>query len=539
MATDVERVHYYPRQYLGVEDFQAEQAYHRDMRRRHNLAHHTWGVVAGLELVFRQAQGAQPGAPGDVSISPGLAVDAFGRELVNLAPYQLDPTPFSRLAGDDPAVGIWIAYRETGALQPPTGFQQCDPVSQFARTQETFFVAFAPPTPVNASLTVASQPYMPPPAPAPTSPLDPSLPLDSSVPYQDLPDDPSVPTWYVYLGTVSWKQASGQVPGGFVGADSDSAGRIHAGVVAGQVTTPGEKLLLRRRQDPPDADLSRFLVWVGGRLQVAGEVVAESDVELVGGRLAFGDPTLEPSLWMRRTGSDLRLHLGKPDTSQKLSIGAGANSDGSADVPVLQVDSQDRVVLPTGSLSLPNGSIGFGAGTRQMLNLWQDVYGIGIQDFTLYFRTDPAGDFCWFTGGAHADARGEPGPGGARSMRLDQSGRLQVAGDVEVGGSLLLGGSRIPCDVITGVGVVNQDTSAGAIDSVWSHTVQSRLPAVGSATVLVGLADLVCHHGGGDSKWRATAQNIAVSGRQVSFDVPYHVEMGALNSFTWAVICLP
>ncbi|TMC10486.1 MAG: hypothetical protein E6J41_08110 [Chloroflexi bacterium] len=513
MATDVERVHYYPRQYLGVEDFQAEQAYHRDMRRRHNLAHHTWGVVAGLELVFRQAQGAQPGAPGDVSISPGLAVDAFGRELVNLAPYQLDPTPFSRLAGDDPAVGIWIAYRETGALQPPTGFQQCDPVSQFARTQETFFVAFAPPTPVNASLTVASQPYMPPPAPAPTSPLDPSLPLDSSVPYQDLPDDPSVPTWYVYLGTVSWKQASGQVPGGFVGADSDSAGRIHAGVVAGQVTTPGEKLLLRRRQDPPDADLSRFLVWVGGRLQVAGEVVAESDVELVGGRLAFGDPTLEPSLWMRRTGSDLRLHLGKPDTSQKLSIGAGANSDGSADVPVLQVDSQDRVVLPTGSLSLPNGSIGFGAGTRQMLNLWQDVYGIGIQDFTLYFRTDPAGDF--------------------------QSGRLQVAGDVEVGGSLLLGGSRIPCDVITGVGVVNQDTSAGAIDSVWSHTVQSRLPAVGSATVLVGLADLVCHHGGGDSKWRATAQNIAVSGRQVSFDVPYHVEMGALNSFTWAVICLP
>ena len=35
--TDIERLNYYEGEFLGAVDFQAEQEYHRDMRRRHNL----------------------------------------------------------------------------------------------------------------------------------------------------------------------------------------------------------------------------------------------------------------------------------------------------------------------------------------------------------------------------------------------------------------------------------------------------------------------------------------------------------------------
>ena len=48
--TDIERLNYYEGEFLGAVDFEAEQEYHRDMRRRHNLGQHTWGIVAGLDL---------------------------------------------------------------------------------------------------------------------------------------------------------------------------------------------------------------------------------------------------------------------------------------------------------------------------------------------------------------------------------------------------------------------------------------------------------------------------------------------------------
>ncbi|MBN9693806.1 MAG: tail fiber domain-containing protein [Verrucomicrobia bacterium] len=63
--------------------------------------------------------------------------------------------------------------------------------------------------------------------------------------------------------------------------------------------------------------------------------------------------------------------------------------------------------------------------TRQMLNLWSDEYGIGVQDFTCYFRTDA--NFSWFAGGTHSNTSGDPGTGGTQLMRLNSSG-LRVNG---------------------------------------------------------------------------------------------------------------
>ena len=59
-----------------------------------------------------------------------------------------------------------------------------------------------------------------------------------------------------------------------------------------------------------------------------------------------------------------------------------------------------------------NGELDFGAQTRQMLNLWgPSAYGIGVQGFTLYARSDSS--FAWFAGGSHSDTTYEPGPGGS------------------------------------------------------------------------------------------------------------------------------
>jgi hypothetical protein len=64
--------------------------------------------------------------------------------------------------------------------------------------------------------------------------------------------------------------------------------------------------------------------------------------------------------------------------------------------------------------------------TRQMLNLFQSDYGIGVQNYVEYFRT--GSKFAWFTGGVHSDTEDDPGAGGLVTMSLDQNGNLGVTG---------------------------------------------------------------------------------------------------------------
>lgn len=70
-------------------------------------------------------------------------------------------------------------------------------------------------------------------------------------------------------------------------------------------------------------------------------------------------------------------------------------------------------------------SMFFGSTTRQMLNLWDDNYGVGVQSSTLYFRSDS--NFSWFRGGTHSNTANAPGTGGTEMMRLNSAG-LRVNG---------------------------------------------------------------------------------------------------------------
>ena len=69
------------------------------------------------------------------------------------------------------------------------------------------------------------------------------------------------------------------------------------------------------------------------------------------------------------------------------------------------------------------GQLKFGSQTRQMIDLWGGVYGIGVQSGTHYFRTGtgPGDRFAWYQGGTHSDTALDPGTGGTFLMSLDRS----------------------------------------------------------------------------------------------------------------------
>src|SRR6266567_5172502 len=116
--TDIERLNYYEGEYLGALDFAAEQDYHRDMRRRHNVGQHTWGIVNGLDLA-QVPNGQTSGglAEVDVILQPGMAIDGFGREILVLSRTQLTQDLFAAFYDPNTKANprnmyVWIAYNQ-------------------------------------------------------------------------------------------------------------------------------------------------------------------------------------------------------------------------------------------------------------------------------------------------------------------------------------------------------------------------------------------------------------------------------------------
>src|SRR5262249_36021880 len=103
MANIVKRLNYYDHQFLRVPDFTDEQSYHLNMRRLHNSALHTWGIVQGLQVTL-----ASGGTGTAVTINAGVALDSSGREIVL-------PADTNRELGGEAAgttLFITIAYGE-------------------------------------------------------------------------------------------------------------------------------------------------------------------------------------------------------------------------------------------------------------------------------------------------------------------------------------------------------------------------------------------------------------------------------------------
>ena len=115
MSDSRSRVHYFDDQFLRTQDFSDEQEYHVAAHRRHNIAHHVWGIVVGLELVVEE---------GAAFLEPGVGVDGFGRELVVANRRKLPAGAFDDKGSDE--LEVWLEYDRQSGEVAPEGYAGCD-----------------------------------------------------------------------------------------------------------------------------------------------------------------------------------------------------------------------------------------------------------------------------------------------------------------------------------------------------------------------------------------------------------------------------
>jgi len=85
----LKRTNFFHGRLIDAADLGAEQAYRRDrldLLQRHNREMHGAGIVRGLQVSVADA-GSDGG--GKITISPGYAIDAHGREIVVATPVEL------------------------------------------------------------------------------------------------------------------------------------------------------------------------------------------------------------------------------------------------------------------------------------------------------------------------------------------------------------------------------------------------------------------------------------------------------------------
>ncbi|HKE25419.1 MAG TPA: hypothetical protein VKB88_23835 [Bryobacteraceae bacterium] len=142
----IDRVRYYDGEFLRAFDFSDEQTYHMEMRRRLNRYLHLYGIGQGLQL----SEDIQ-GTIHEVSILPGFAIDAFGREIYVFAPYTFgDADIANNRISQTGNYDVWLHYSKTPSTPPSSGYAACNQSNQYTRWAESFSVTLlaSPSTPV-------------------------------------------------------------------------------------------------------------------------------------------------------------------------------------------------------------------------------------------------------------------------------------------------------------------------------------------------------------------------------------------------------
>lgn len=339
------RVNYFDRQFLRRNEFADEQSYQIDQRRRHNISHHSWGIVTGLELVLEE---------GKLVVRPGLAVDGYGRELVLSAKKIVSVDEFTRLASN--TLDVWLFYENTENSDAPKGYISCteSEATPNYRTSEVPRLFFER---ARGGKVDARRPRGVPPGI-----------LDSASQLRTV-DDPLV-VWPIYLGRITFVETEKDPLKQFI---VDGSSRPYAGLVAETIDHPAQatRLMLgptpsgdkRRVGDTvytymttgsevgvyvsPDAATSdqvtlepRFSISQNGKNFLKGSTGIQGNLQLVGGALQFTEPTPiadvtsvnDPSVYRVHdaAGDELRIDLGAEEKAKnrKFVIGFSA-SDGS------------------------------------------------------------------------------------------------------------------------------------------------------------------------------------------------------------------
>jgi len=404
--TDIERLNYYEGEYLGAVDFEAEQEYHRDMRRRHNIGPHTWGIVTGLDIA--QFPNGGPNNEVDVLIQPGVAVDGFGREIVVFSPYQLTAEMFSDFSAKQ-TLTVWIGYSQQ-MLNPDS--DTCASANQsnaYSRVQESFQVVIQPIPPTSDPIYVGGNVVTPPTASnwaQPTTlPALPStegavvIPLDDSVPFQELPDDNTTANWLVQLGQVLWDGVN-QV---FVQSAAGTANqnRQYAGSVAAAIYAPAGILTIQDRSTLSAA--------------IAGGSTPTGPATITGYNASGGTVTLTitPPLTTAFTAGQLVIFSG---------FKAGLSALNSQGFAVLSSPAPTASNFAISTTAVTGAGSDTGTATPQPMGVYVEVQGTLTVDEQLTAQQD-----VWLNGGnlyalRFKDAGGTDNGTGLNLQRLDAGG---------------------------------------------------------------------------------------------------------------------
>lgn len=347
-ASPATRVNYFDRQYIRLAELRDEQAYHVQLHRRHNLSHHTWGIVTGLDLVTRP--------DGQIGLAPGLAVDGYGRELLQLDYRVIGRADFDRYATS--RLDLWLEYQLDLADDrlAPVECGAGDPRRKYRATelaQLVFTRGGARPDPRHP----------------------PGVPLEAfDAPGLATPDDPRQ-RWPVYLGRVVMDLPASGPPAFTV----DTADRVYVGLAGAVVDHPGNAARLeighRPRADEqrtfeaatvrysagPERDFAVFVPPSDGATaqpleptiaieaagtQILGSTIVHGNLVLDGSALQFPDAIPQgqvpdtgghPALYRIASagGDELRLDVGSLNGGDRTLV-IGVTKDGEF-TPALEV----------------------------------------------------------------------------------------------------------------------------------------------------------------------------------------------------------
>lgn len=367
----VSRVHYFDKQFLRVSEFGDEQLYQLTLRRRHNVAEHSWGIVSGLEIAQEN---------GGLVVRPGLAIDGYGREVLLADKKSLNVDDFDTLGSD--RLDVWIVYDRRDTSEAPKGYDSCMPSAASYAYRSDEIPQILVERPINNTVDARQPPGVPANA------------LNAPVPVMS--DDPG-DTWRIYLGRVTRANL-----GNFV---IDGSSRTYAGLVGEVIDHPanparvevgkqsrvddsrvidGITYTYERGDDPLTGQSRRFAVFVpedhlasdststmlaprfeilqDGTIRLRGQTLVNGSVRIAGGALEFRDGNkftadnapADPSIYRYKdagsgakevSGSfdardELRIDLGSADTLQKQFVIGFSGSDGSFS-PCLTIQLED------------------------------------------------------------------------------------------------------------------------------------------------------------------------------------------------------
>ncbi len=333
-TTGIGRVQYFQKQFLRARDFTDEQAYHVAMRRRHYIAHHTWGIVRGLDIVVDP--------DGSLFVQSGFAIDGYGRELILSARRQVGPKEFSDKGS---VLDIFLVYARQTSDPAPGGYAGCNGASGGAyRAAEVPMVRFEKPD--------LSYPNRRQPKGVPQADYN----FDATRSPVDAPSSP----WPVFLGQVTRSGTDAQ-PTYVV----NPADRPYAGLVGEAVIAPSgaARLQIGKPQDstkknqftgfgvfvPPSADLAALEIDTGGGISLRGDSQLYGNLTINNGALEFvvGTAAAPPPVPVQpnQAAQPWKIYLDSSARELRIEMAAGAG-DGSNSVAIGAFDNDKKQFMP-------------------------------------------------------------------------------------------------------------------------------------------------------------------------------------------------